>query len=37
QFDPTKLYMIARGYSTLETVENRISKIIAEDNSIKWS
>lgn len=37
QFDPAKLYMIARGYSTLETVENRIIKIIAEDNSIKWS
>lgn len=37
QFDSSKFYMIARGYSDLQAVEKRISKIIAEDNSIKWS
>ncbi|MEY4627749.1 MAG: hypothetical protein RLZZ595_75 [Bacteroidota bacterium] len=37
QFDPKKLYMIARGYSDLESIEKRLATIIAEDNSIKWS
>ncbi len=32
QFEESKLYMIARGYSDLESVENRINKILAENN-----
>ena len=32
QLDDSKLYMIARGFSTLEDVEQRINKIMAENN-----
>ncbi len=32
QLDDAKLYMIARGFSTLEDVEQRINKIMAENN-----
>jgi len=32
QLEESKLYMIARGYSDLDTVENRINKILAENN-----
>ncbi len=32
QLEESKLYMIARGYSDLESVENRINKILAENN-----
>ena len=32
QLDDAKLYMIARGYSTLEDVEQRMNKIMAENN-----
>lgn len=32
QLEETKLYMIARGYSDLDSVENRINKILAENN-----
>ncbi|MFM1794933.1 MAG: hypothetical protein RL642_1318 [Bacteroidota bacterium] len=32
QFEETKLYMIARGYSDFESIENRINKILAENN-----
>jgi len=37
QFDESKLYMIARGYSDLASIESRITKITSEDNSVKWS
>ena len=32
QLDDAKLYMIARGFSTLEDVEQRMNKILAENN-----
>ena len=32
QLDDAKLYMIARGFSTLEDVEQRMNKIMAENN-----
>ncbi|MEY3541520.1 MAG: hypothetical protein RLZZ204_332 [Bacteroidota bacterium] len=32
QLEESKLYMIARGYSDLDSVENRINKILAENN-----
>lgn len=32
QLEESKLYMIARGYSDLVSVENRINKILAENN-----
>ena len=32
QLEESKLYMIARGYSDLASVENRINKILAENN-----
>ena len=32
QLDESKLYMIARGYSTMEAVEQRMNKILAENN-----
>jgi putative protein-disulfide isomerase len=32
QLEESKLYMIARGYSDLESVENRINKILTENN-----
>lgn len=32
QLDESKLYMIARGFSTLEAVEQRMNKIMAENN-----
>ncbi len=32
QLDDTKLYMISRGFSTLEAVEQRMNKILAENN-----
>ena len=32
QLEESKLYMIARGYSDLESIENRINKILAENN-----
>lgn len=32
QLEDAKLYMIARGFSTLEDVEQRINKIMAENN-----
>jgi putative protein-disulfide isomerase len=32
QMDESKLYMIARGYSDLDSVELRINKILAENN-----
>lgn len=32
QLEESKLYMIARGYSDLDIVENRINKILAENN-----
>lgn len=32
QLDDAKLYMISRGFSTLEAVEQRMNKILAENN-----
>jgi putative protein-disulfide isomerase len=32
QLEETKLYMIARGYSDFESIENRINKILVENN-----
>ena len=32
QLEDSKLYMIARGFSTLEAVEERMNKILAENN-----
>ena len=32
QLDDAKLYMISRGFSTLEAVEERMNKILAENN-----
>lgn len=32
QMEETKLYMIARGYSDLESIDTRISNILAENN-----
>ena len=32
QLDESKLYMISRGFSTLEAVEQRMNKILAENN-----
>ena len=32
QLDESKLYMISRGFSTLEAVEDRMNKILAENN-----
>jgi putative protein-disulfide isomerase len=32
QLEESKLFMIARGYSDLDSVENRINKILAENN-----
>jgi putative protein-disulfide isomerase len=32
QLDESKLYMISRGFSTLEAVEERMNKILAENN-----
>lgn len=32
QLEESKLYMIARGYSDLASIENRINKILAENN-----
>jgi putative protein-disulfide isomerase len=32
QLDDAKLYMISRGFSTLEDVEQRMNKIMAENN-----
>jgi len=37
QFEESKLYMIARGYSDLASVEARINRITSQDNSAKWS
>lgn len=32
QLDESKLYMISRGFSTLDDVEQRMNKIMAENN-----